>query len=586
MGTVSGLRTRRYHGLLVVSGRQPGVRQVALAALDPVVEIDGTPVRLGVHEWASGAVSPDGHTYLESFTVRNGLPRWRWRIGGVVLERELAMVTGRPAVAVVHRLISGGPVRLALEVLATWRDAHGERYDSGEPLDMTPTADGVVIENAYRVAGRGFEPAGQWYTGVRLREERERGLPDREDLWYAGRFVADLAAGEHLPVTAWAGDLATAPPPAERVIVDATRRSAEVITAAKPADETDAALAIAADAFVVSGPDVVAGYPWFGAWSRDTMTAYEGLFLIAGRADEGAALLRRYGSAVSEGMLPNTTDFGAEYNSVDAPLWFVHAVGRHAAVTGDSGLAADLLPGLLNIVDSYFLGTRYGIHVKEGIVVAGHPDRALTWMDAIVDGTPVTPRLGAPVEVNALWVNALGTLAELTGEPVMRARHDTAIAAFRRVFSPSVHMGLSDVDGDEMALRPNQLLAYSLPFGPLRGQPPAPAIDRALLTPLGLRTLAPDASGYTGRIRGGPATRDRAYHQGTVWPWLIGPYAEARRAAGLPVDGLLDGLVAHLPEYGVGSVSEVADGDAPHHAAGCPFQAWSVAELWRARRLL
>jgi len=581
MGTVSGLRTRRYHGLLVVSGDQPGVRRVGLAALDPVVEVDGGTVRLGVHEWASGTVSPAGHTYLESFRLHNGLPRWRWRVGGVVLERELAMVAGRPSLAVVYRLLAGGPVRLAVEALVTWRDAHGERYAGGPPPPTTRTADGVVVEDAYRLAGPGFEPSGEWYTGARLRAEAERGLADTEDLWYAGRFVADLEPGGTLEVSAWAGDLIVAPPPPASVVAAAAARAAGLVAAAGAADEVDAALAVAADAFVIAGPDVVAGYPWFGAWSRDTMISYEGLFLTSGRAEEGAALLRRYGAAVRDGMLPNTTDSGeAIYNSVDAPLWFVHAVGRHAAVTGDTDLAAALLPALRDVVRAYAGGTGYGIRVDDstGLLVAGLPGHALTWMDAVVHGEPVTQRAGAAVDINALWVNALGTIAALS-EP--GAEWPAAVDAFRRAF-PSVHGGLSDVVGDD-SLRPNQLLAYSLPYGPMRGEPVAARVDE-LLTPLGLRTLAPGAPGYTGQHRGDPAGRDRAYHQGTVWPWLIGPYAEARRAAGQPVDGLLDGLEAHLGDYGLGSISETADGDPPHRATGCPFQAWSVAELWRTRR--
>jgi predicted glycogen debranching enzyme len=582
MGTVSGLRTRRYHGLLVVSGTQPGVRRVGLAALDPVLILDGTEVRLGVHEWAPGSVSPAGHEYLRSFTLRNGLPRWQWQVGGVVLERELAMVPGRPALAVVHRLLAGGPVRLALEVLATWRDAHGERYATGPAPRVVSTADGLVVEDAYRVAGPGFCPGGEWYHGAYLREERARGLAASEDLWYAGRFVADLSVGDELPVSAWAGDLDSPPPPPSVVLSCAARRSAALV--AGSVDDVGAALAVAADAFVIRGPDVVAGYPWFGAWSRDTMISYEGLFLTAGRFAEGAELLLRYGSALDSGMLPNTTDSGEPvHNSVDAALWFVHAVGRHVAVTGDTCLGGALLPALLSVVRAYRDGTRYGIRVdpSTGLVLAGAPGHALTWMDAVVDGVPVTPRAGAAVDINALWVNALGVVASLA--PGWSAQHDEAVASFRRSF-PMVHGGLSDVVGDD-TVRPNQLLAYSLPYGPLRGRAPAASVD-ALLTPLGLRTLAPDAPGYTGRHRGGPTDRDRAYHQGTVWPWLIGPYVDARLAAGLPVDGLLDGLVAHLGEYGVGSVSETADGDPPHAATGCPFQAWSVAELFRVRRRL
>jgi predicted glycogen debranching enzyme len=586
MGTVAGLRTRRYHALLVVAGDRPAARWVGLAGLDPVLELpSGARVQLGTHEWASGAVSPTGHVHLERFDLTDGLPRWRWRIGDVVLERELAMVQGRSAVGVVHRLVAGGPVRLRLEALCTWRDAHGERYGDG-PLTTEPTADGVLIEGRYRLAGPGWQPGGAWYRGAYLREEAARGLNATEDLWYAGQFVADLSPGDVMAVTAFVGD---PPPPAPEIIAAARRRAAEL--AAGAADDIDAQLRLAADAFIVEGPDVVAGYPWFGAWSRDTMLSFEGLFLATGRAAQGRELLRRYATTLHDGLLANTADTGAlEYNTVDATLWFVHAIDRYGAVTGDLDLGVELLPALETIYAAHVDGTAYGIKVdpSDSLLSQGLSGYALTWMDARINGTPVTPRMGKPVEVNALWVNALSVLAGLRSragthpEPV-RARLAAATAAYRRRY-PDPGGGLFDVlDPDRAEVRPNQLLAYSLPAGPLRGQPVPPVLD-ALLTPLGLRTLAPDSPGYRGRHRGDPASRDEAYHQGTVWPWLIGPYVDARRAAGQSVEGLLAGLSAHLGEYGLGSVSETADGDPPHAATGCPFQAWSVAEILRVTR--
>ncbi|HLV59094.1 MAG TPA: amylo-alpha-1,6-glucosidase [Natronosporangium sp.] len=592
-GTVAGLATRRYHGLLVPAVAGPARRRVALAALDPVVQLPGgARVRLGTHQWASGAVDPAGHALLERFDLVDGLPRWRWRVGEVVLQRELAMRHGRPHLAVVDRLLAGGPVELAVDVLCTWRDAHGERTAAGPPPVVRPVAGGVVVEDAYRLSGPGWEPAGDWWYGAYHREEALRGLNPVEDLWHAGRFTARLSSGEALPVSAWAGaagDLGGSPEPAETVVAAARDRHRRL--AARGRDPVEATLTVAADAFVVTappGPDVVAGYPWFGAWSRDTMISYEGLFLGTGRAEEGRRLLWAYAGTLSEGMLANTADTGrVEYNTADATLWFVHAVDRHVAATGDTDLAAELLPVLREVVARHLAGTRYGIRVDpaDGLLTQGADGQALTWMDARVAGVPVTPRAGKAVEVAALWVNALGALAELcrrTGadpEPYA-ARRRAAVAAFRRTF-PAPGGGLYDLPGDPTC-RPNQLVAYALPYAPLAPEPDALRdLAAALLTPLGLRSLAPDAPGYRGLHRGDPAGRDRAYHQGTVWPWLIGPYADALTAAGLPTAGLLDGLVAHLSEWGLGSVSETADGDPPHAATGCPFQAWSVAEVRR-----
>ncbi|WBB80243.1 glycogen debranching enzyme N-terminal domain-containing protein [Micromonospora sp. WMMD882] len=613
MGTVSGLRTRRYHGLLVVAGQTPASRRVGLASLDAAVLLpSGGQARLGAHEWSSGEVDPRGHELLERFALVDGLPRWRWRIGDVVVERELAMLPGRSCVAVTHRLVSGGPVRLELAAVCTWRDAHGERRADGPAPRMEPVDGGVVVEGAFRLAGPDWTPEGQWWLGVRHREEIARGLTGEEDLWYAGRFAGLLERpGDTVSVLAWADRLDETPPPATEVVATARRRNRAVVAAAKPADAVEATLALAADAFVVrtpAGPDVVAGYPWFGAWSRDTMISYEGLFLCTGRAAEGRELLRSYAATLSEGMLANTADTGrVEYNTVDATLWFLHAVSRHVTVTGDTDLGDELLPALRGVVDAHVAGTRYGIGVDpaDGLLAqGGTPGAALTWMDARVYGVPVTPRTGKPVEINALWVNGLAGLAELTelaggdADGLWRL-HGRAVTSFRERF-PSPTGWLHDVlDGpapayplggaphhDDDLLRPNQLLAWSLPYAPL--EPDEATLRRVaagLLTPLGPRSLSPDSPGFLGRHRGGPAERDTAYHQGTVWPWLLGPYADACRRGKISVDELFTGVDAHLTEYGLGSISETADGTPPHGATGCPFQAWSVAEVLRARRI-
>jgi predicted glycogen debranching enzyme len=455
-------------------------------------------------------------------------------------------------------------------------------------LPTVATADGVEVARAYRLAGPGWQPAGDWYRGAYLREEADRGLNATEDLWYAGQFVAELSVGERMEVLAWAPIDADRPPPAHRIVAAARARARELTRDA--ADVPEAWLRLAADAFIVDGPDVVAGYPWFGTWSRDTMISFEGLFLATGRAAEGRELLRRYAATVHEGLLANTADTGqVEYNTVDATLWFVHALDAYVHATGDVDLGVELLPALEGIRDAHERGTRYGIRVDsaDSLLTQGAPGYALTWMDARIAGVAATPRVGKPVEVNALWINALTALAELrehagSDATTVRAQAERATESFLRRF-PAPGGGLLDVvDPDDPAPRPNQLLAYRLPHGPLRGRLVPTSID-ALVTPLGLRTLAPGAPGYRGRHQGDPAARDSAYHQGTVWPWLIGAYVDARRAAGQPTGGLLTGLAAHLREYGLGSVSETADGDPPFAATGCPFQAWSVAEVLRTR---
>jgi predicted glycogen debranching enzyme len=593
MGTVGGLRTRRYHGLLVVATRPPGGRMLGLAALDPILILGERRIPLAVHEWASGAIDPHGHIHLESFELEDGLPRWRWTIGDVAIEREVAMDHGRASVAVVHRVVRApSPVALELHPLCTWRDVHGERFADGPPA-VDIGVDGFVFEGAYRVAGTGYVPGGEWYRGVHYRVETERGLGDSEDLWHAGHFEAVLEPGQSHDLVAWAGPAGIAPRRPAAIFHKARHRAGAVIATAQAVDEVDRLLAVAADQFVVEGPTVVAGYPWFGDWSRDTMTSYEGLFLETGRHEEGRKLLVGAAQTLSEGMLPNTSDAGnLEYNTADATLWFLHAVGRHVQRTGDHDLAAELSASLRDVIEHHRAGTRYGITVdpSDSLLRQGADGVALTWMDARVDGKPITQRAGKAVEINALWINGLAMVATLEE----RLKHDAsdlrrlaqlARESFKHHFLG--RYGCADVvDPDSFQVRPNCLLAVSLPHAPLLESSIVRVAGAQLLTSLGLRSLAPSDPAYIGLHRGGVRERDAAYHQGTVWPWLIGPYVEAALRTGIAIPGVLAGLEEHLWEWGLGSVSETADGDPPHRATGCPMQAWSVAELIRARRML
>jgi len=599
MGTVGGLRTRRYHGLLTIA-ETPSRRSLAVAALDPVLVLpSGVRVELGVHEWADRSVAPRGHALLERFDLIDGLPRWRWRVGEVVLERELAMTHGSPGVAVSFRQVAGPECELQVRALVTWRDSHGERRGGGPgqgggDLDVSHHATGAVVERRFRLEGPGWEPDGRWYRDVFMREESARGLPDTEDLWSAGTFRGRLMGpGSRIDVRAWA--LGSEPPPAIAVIDQARARASGLLRSAGARSVVEEHLTLAADAFVIAGPDVIAGYPWFGPWSRDAMISFEGLFLLTGRAREGRELLVAYGRRLSEGMLPNTADTGAvEFNTVDGTLWFVHALDRYLHHVEDGELASLCVPWLLEIIDSHVRGTRFGIGVSpDGLLTQGHEGVALTWMDARIGDLVVTPRHGKPVEVGALWINAMAVTNEVL-QRVGRSRPDlqkleaTARRSFARRFSTPSGGLLDVVDGpfgDDGAVRPHQALALSLPHGPGADTRLLASLGD-LLTPLGLRSLHPADPGYLGRHTGDQRSRDLAYHQGTVWPWLVGPYVEAAVRLGIRPVAALDGLSAHLGDWGLGSVSETASGDAPHEATGAPFQAWSVAETLRAWRML
>ncbi|MEV4508345.1 amylo-alpha-1,6-glucosidase [Dactylosporangium sp. NPDC049525] len=609
-GTVAGLRTRRYHGLLVTPQRH-----LALAALDPVLTLPGgAVVRLAVHEWASGAIDPSGHHHLEHFELADGVPRWRWRIGEIVLEREIAMTHGRNSVAVVHRLVAapaGASVELSLTALCTWRHADAER-DRTFPEPVVSLADGgFTVDDAYRVAGPDFRPVGEWYFDAYAREEAARGLNPVEDLWAAGTFQATLTAGETLSVSAWSGVADPTPPAAQTVVADARRRARKLLRTAATAgarDAVDKALALAADAFIITAPDgtpaVVAGYPWFGSYLRDTMTAYEGLFLATGRVEEGARLLRAHSD------LPDRMRAGS-LGDADGPLWFVHAAERHIARTGDDALAAELLPVLEGVITAYTKGTSDGVRVDpaDGLLLIDADESGMTWMNARLPRGPVTPRDGKPVELNALWANALGAVGALRERcgrdaSVVHARRDAVKAQVLKRFRAPDGWLFDVVDArpaaypkgggsihDDAVLRPNQILAFSLPYAPGAdeahlGSRVLQAVGSTLVTSLGLRSLAPTEYGYHGGHRGGVIPRDTAYHQGTVWVWWLAPYVEARLAAGLPVDGVLTAVEAHLGECGLGSVSEIAEGDAPHRPTGAPFSARSVAAVLHARAVI
>ncbi|HTJ34704.1 MAG TPA: amylo-alpha-1,6-glucosidase [Dactylosporangium sp.] len=601
-GTIAGLRTRRYHALLVTPGRR-----VALAALDPVLVVPGAaPVRLATHEWGSGAIDPAGHRYLESFEIIDSVPRWRWRVGEYVLEREIAMTRGRNAVAVVHRLVAAPPgaqARLTLTALCTWRGADSERFCDGPDMLL----DGTTVAGAYRLDGPGWKPVGEWYLDAYHREEAARGLNPIEDLWAAGTFEGTLRVGGDLTVTACSGDLETPLPPGPTVVDEARRRARRLVRQAGARDTADRLLVLAADQFIVTdgdAPDVVAGYPWFGSYLRDTMTAYEGLFLHTGRTAEGAALLRSH-AALGVRMREETL------RDADGPLWYVHAVERHVARTGDAAFALELLPAVEGVVAAYTKGTRDGVSVDplDGLLALDAQHAGLTWMNAVFPRGPVTPRDGKPVELNALWANALGAVAALRERcgrdaSVVHARRDAVRAQFVKRFRAPDGWLYDIVDAgpapypkggsgvhDDSVLRPNQLLAFSLPYAPAADETHLRdsvlrAVGAGLLTPLGLRTLAPGEYGYAGVHRGGVFPRDTAYHQGTVWPWWLGPYTDVLCAAGRSVDALLHAVTAHLGECGLGSVSEIAEGDAPHRATGAPFSARSVAAVLHARAVI
>jgi predicted glycogen debranching enzyme len=615
-GTVSGMRTRRYHGLLTVATRPPGGRMLLLSGLEETVRAGDAVWELGCNQYP-GAVHPRGHELLAGFD-REPFPTWRYRLGASELTKSITALHGADAVVLTYRAAGLPDEGAALELspLLAYREYHGVQHENSAIDGTAVQGDGWVRFSPYDgcpplylcAQGIQFTPTGHWYRDFEYAVEQERGLDWREDLFNPGVLTLPLRPGEPLLLVA-----ATEPVPARdvagQVETEVSRRAGQRAAVAEYGPAASR-LAAAADQFIVGrgegGETVIAGYPWFEDWGRDTMIALPGLTLTTGRFETARRILGTFAGAVDQGMLPNRfPDWGAtpEYNTVDATLWFFVAAWRYLEASGDLAFVrTELLPRFREIIDWHRRGTRYGIRVEEdGLLHAGEPGVQLTWMDAKVGDWVVTPRTGKPVEIQALWYNALRITEALCRKTRQTARAkeyaamaDQARASFEREFWNEAGGYLYDVIGGDIrdaSLRPNQLLALGLPFPLVTGERAAhvlSAVEEQLLTPMGPRSLAPSDPQYVAQYEGDSWRRDSAYHQGTVWPWLIGPYADAVlavRGADPTVRAALRSrllpLIDHLSEAGLGSISEIADADPPHRPNGCPAQAWSVAELLR-----
>jgi glycogen debranching enzyme len=655
--SVSGANTRRYHGLLVAALDPPVRRHVLLSRVEDtlVVSTRGSgatvyvPLSTSIYK---GTVNPQAYRSIVSFEPRP-VATWHFSAEGVELERRIWMPYGRQAVAVCYRVLrapSDVSLELAIRPLVAFRGFHDLSAENLAVDPSTTIEHGRVSVQPYAGLPRLYlhhnaatfvdEPL--WYRSFEYPAEIERGFPAWEDLFTHGlfRYKLDEAGADTAFLFASLDRIDRLTGDELRALekLDLSRREertaratrARATTVANVAGIANGAtvsnrrldrfseafasrLAEAAEQFLVSRANgrrsVIAGYHWFEDWGRDTFVSLPGLALATGRWPLAYELLRTFAAYVDRGMIPNRFPDSSgepEYTSVDAALWFVEASRRYAHDTNDlSFIGREVFPRIREILDWYTRGTRHGIHVDpaDGLLAAGTSDTALTWMDAVVDGRPVTSRAGKPVEINALWHNALCSTAEMAealGYAEEAAAWREAAARVRESFNARFWNReaecLFDVvdgpDGDDPSVRPNQIFAVSLPFAPLRViryETVVDAVERRLLTPMGLRTLDPSDPRYRGRYEGGPAERDEAYHNGTVWPWLLGPFVTAYlKAHGRSPEtlararSLVQPFARHLGMEGcIGQISELADGEAPHTARGCVAQAWSVAELAR-----
>src|SRR6266852_4951768 len=622
-GTVAGLLTRRYHGLLIATLKPPLGRTLLVAKLEELAEYDGRTYALSANRWSGGAVDPQGFREIEGFRLEGTTPVWTFACADALLEKRIWMQPGANSTYVEYRLIRGSrPMGLQLRALVNYRDYHGSTHAGDWQMNIEPVERGLRVtafDGAtpfYLLsAAASAQPAHEWYRNFELAVESYRGLDDHEDHLHAGTFRATLQPGGSLTLVcstgakpelegraAWEARLAE-----EQSLLGGWAAGQPSLVEQAPAWVRQ--LILAANQFVVKRPladepdarSVIAGYHWFGDWGRDTMIALPGLTLVTGRPEIARSILRTFARFVDRGMLPNVfPDAGEtpEYNTVDATLWYFEAIRQYYAATRDIELLRDLYPVLQEIIDFHVNGTRYQIHVdpNDGLLYAGEPGVQLTWMDAKVGDWVVTPRIGKPVEVNALWYNALIAMARLAGRlgrptagwEAMAERAATGFERFWNEQAGHCHDVIDGPDGHETALRPNQILAVSLPASPLSPERQRRAVEacaRHLRVSYGLRSLAPGEPGYQPRYGGGPRERDGAYHQGTAWAWLLGPFALAhhrvhgdREAA----RAFLEPMAQHLVDHGLGSIAEVFDAEPPFRPDGCIAQAWSVAETLRA----
>jgi predicted glycogen debranching enzyme len=622
-GTVAGVLTRRYHGLLVASLKPPLGRTLLVSHVQELVEYDGTRYELSCCRWAGGSIAPEGHRLIESFRIEGTTPVWTFAFADAQLEKRLWMEQGANTTYVTYKMLRGSlPLNLGAKVLVNYRDYHSSTHAGGWRMDVQSVDKGLRVhafEGAAPIfllsAGAQAQPEHEWYRDFDLDAERFRGLDDREDHLHAGTFHAALSAGEAITI------IASTEPSADLNGERAFGRQAlhdEMLldrwasanrSLASEAPGWIPQLVLAADQFVVrrplqddaEGKSVIAGYHWFGDWGRDTMIALPGLTLTTGRPEIAARILRTFAKFVDQGMLPNVfPDAGQtpEYNTADASLWYFEAVRQYVAATNDLDFLRELYPVLTDMIDWHLRGTRFQIHAdpQDGLLYAGQPGVQLTWMDAKVGDWVVTPRVGKPVEINALWLNAVSSMTEfarLLKRPtaghaclVKRAR-----SGFARFWNEAAHCCFDVIDGpngNDASIRPNQIFAVSLPetaLTPERQRAVVDACARHLLTSHGLRSLSPHDPQFRGRYGGTPLERDGSYHQGTVWGWLLGPFALAHlRVYRDPIQAasFLEPISRHLNVHGLGSISEIFDGDPPFTPRGCIAQAWSVAEVLRA----
>jgi predicted glycogen debranching enzyme len=621
-GTVSGNLTRRYHGLLLSALHPPVGRTQMVAKLDETARYNGTGCPLSTNRWVSGTVEPRGYLNIESFHLEGTTPVWQFAIGDALLEKRIWMQQGENATFVQYSLIrASNALELECKALVNYRDYHSTTRAGNWQMQVEKIEHGLKVTafdgaTPFYLSCReaSIEARHDWHHDFFLPLEQYRGLDTSEDHLLAGVFRLQLQQGQAATI------VLSTDPDAEldgmKSLAERKRLEDSLLAdwenanrLASPTPGWIEQLVLNANQFVVKRelPDdpearsIIAGYHWFGDWGRDTMIALPGLLITTGHFGIARTVLLAFARYVDRGMLPNNfPDAGGtpEYNTVDAALWYFEAVRQYFEATHDTETIGKLYPALSEIIEAHLQGTRYNIHTDaaDGLLYAGEDGVQLTWMDARVGSKVVTPRIGNPIEINALWYNGLRTMGSLApvarkaAEP-FRKLADRVKVNFSKFWDETKGYCYDVIDapgiGNDASLRPNQIFAVSLPESPLSASEQKSVVDvcaRRLLTSHGLRSLAMGVSDYDGHYGGSPQHRDGIYHQGTVWGWLIGPFVLAHlrvyKNPGMACR-FLEPMANQITTAGLGTLSEIFDGDAPFHPRGCIAQAWSVAEVLR-----
>ena len=622
-GTIANCNTRRYHGLLVAATTIPTGRTVLVSKLDETIICNDKRTELGCNNY-NGNIAPEGYQYIKAFS--KGLyPEWVYEVDKIKLKKSILQLNGKNTTIIKYEVIEAdSEFQISFKPFITARDYHSLWQQNNALHWNVDFKDGLFHNQPFgndlnifiNIPGSSYQHNPSWYYNFTYQEEINRGLECSEDLLNHGEFEVSLKVGDVLSII-----LSTENPEkqdAEKLFVEEVSRRLALI-GDKKGNELAEQLTLAADQFIVKrnihpsnsdevieGASIIAGYHWFTDWGRDTMISLPGLCICTGRMDDAKKIIQAFANSVDKGMLPNFFSDGngvPEYNNVDGTLWYFNAVYHYYNAADDENKAfilRDILPVLENMIDWHYKGTRYNIKVDpiDNLLYAGEKGQQLTWMDARVGNYVVTPRMGKPVEIVALWYNALRIVSELnryTGNTNAAEynflRSQLVKSSFEKYFwntqGEYLYDTLDEHNLPDDTFRPNQLFAISLPFALVDGERAKiilAKIKAELYTPVGLRSLAPGHPDYHGTYGGNQWDRDTRYHQGTVWSWLLGPYIDALVNVNTPKEELnkiiLD-FSFHLKEAGIGTVSEIFDGDAPYYPKGCIAQAWGVAEILR-----